>query len=161
MGPKNNEQKPSKIHSISQISSCKVARKYGITVTGLANFGFNPLLWHPQGPQWCLEKQNYPFELFGALYTMYISGGMLVWWKMLYKNDLKSGWIFYHFTVKSTLGKTSLTLTKDHLNTVHQFGSLVSMPKCGTWFSWWAITWYISFVNLGFWSEFLKWVSSF
>ena len=32
------------------------------TVTGLANFGFTPLLWHPQGPQGCLEKQNYPLS---------------------------------------------------------------------------------------------------
>ena len=30
------------------------------TVTGLAKFGFTPLLWCPQGPQGCLKKQNYP-----------------------------------------------------------------------------------------------------
>ena len=35
-----------------------------ITVTGLANFGFTPLLWRPQGPpQGCLEKRNYPLSL--------------------------------------------------------------------------------------------------
>ena len=28
-------------------------------VTGLAHFGFTPLLWRPQGSQGCLEKQNY------------------------------------------------------------------------------------------------------
>ena len=32
------------------------------TVTGLANFGFTPLLWCSQGPQGCLEKQNYPLS---------------------------------------------------------------------------------------------------
>ena len=32
------------------------------TVTGLPNFGFTPLLWLPQGPQGCLEKQNYPLS---------------------------------------------------------------------------------------------------
>ena len=33
-----------------------------ITVTGLAEFGFTPLLWPPQGPQWCLDKQAYPMS---------------------------------------------------------------------------------------------------
>ena len=33
-----------------------------LTVTGLANFSFTPLLWHPQGPQGCLEQQNYPLS---------------------------------------------------------------------------------------------------
>ena len=32
------------------------------TVIGLADFAFTPLLWLPQGPQGCLEKQNYPLS---------------------------------------------------------------------------------------------------
>ena len=33
------------------------------TVTESADFGFIPLLWRPQGPKGCLEKQNYPLSL--------------------------------------------------------------------------------------------------
>ena len=33
-----------------------------ITVTGLANFGFTPLLRWPQCPQGCLEEQSYPLS---------------------------------------------------------------------------------------------------
>ena len=32
------------------------------TVTGSADFGFNPLLRRPQGPQGCLEKRNCPLS---------------------------------------------------------------------------------------------------
>ena len=34
-----------------------------VTVTESADFGFNPLLRRPQGPQGCLEKQNCPLSL--------------------------------------------------------------------------------------------------
>ena len=33
-----------------------------ITVTESADFGFNPILRRPQGPQGCLEKQNCPLS---------------------------------------------------------------------------------------------------
>ena len=33
------------------------------TVTESADFGFIPLLWRPQGPQGCLEKQNHSLSL--------------------------------------------------------------------------------------------------
>ena len=33
-----------------------------ITMTESADFGFIPLLWLPQGPQGCLEKQNHPLS---------------------------------------------------------------------------------------------------
>ena len=50
---------------LTVIGFCERFKKKGsqrLTVTGLANFGFTPILWRPQGPQGCLGEQNYPLS---------------------------------------------------------------------------------------------------
>ena len=47
------------IHLSVFVSVCFFLPVFMHTLTESADLGFIPLFWRPQGPQWCLEKQNH------------------------------------------------------------------------------------------------------
>ena len=101
------------------------------TVTGLANFGFTPLLWHPQGSQGCLEKQNYP-----------LSSNVVVWCAKIGPKTNK---------VRKTSEMTRKTSKNDGFLTLFQ-SFLVLDPilaqQTWTFFSWPVPIFYVFCLNL-------------